>query len=233
MKRVYYWYRPLPLSYTSSDRELSEQAAQYRAWLAQHAASSLDPTSAQVEAELQDRRAALFEARVRLCRQYAITASTRGPRGGKGKPHLEEQLGWAEREEHAAAQAIENMAEIRQAIRERNLNERIGCHPENKGLLREEHDREQTIREEIHLSDRCRIRVVRVHSLTARNFYGRRVCSLLEADKKLVDTGEARWFKLRKPDAVTTYSVLMDGRQIDSFLSMARAKAFAKNRGIA
>ena len=98
------------------------------------------------------------------------------------------------------------------------------------GLLSWDHGaRESRARVEDWISNRVCIRTVRCWSATAKEEYG----LFPLAFGKPVDAPRwarfgAGWGSLPKGSAPTTYSLIVDGRCVDSFMSKNRAKARAK-----
>lgn len=65
------------------------------------------------------------------------------------------------------------------------------------------------IREEVRISDRVSIRIVRTH--WTREHYE-----------------FSEWVRRPKPDVPTLYAVMLDGRRVDAFLTRGRARACAE-----
>lgn len=124
------------------------------------------------------------------------------------------------------------------------LRERWGCSEEDAELLiqvqrdamEEPSDMapaKSRIREEVRISDRVSIRIVRTH-WTREHYefsdWSRQSLALLPEIREKAKEHEPRWNwgRLPKPDAPTLYAVMLDGRRVDAFLTRGRARACAE-----
>jgi hypothetical protein len=94
------------------------------------------------------------------------------------------------------------------------------------GSVTSQEAREAAVRQEEYLPNGAIVRRVKCYSAGAQLHYGMSVPRYASGEPRL------DWHRLAvKPDAPTTYAVLMAGRVVNSFLSRKAARDYAASRG--
>lgn len=218
--RKYYGYRPPPLTHVASEADLRRQRDAYLDWLAQSGRIQLD--AGEIAAERQRLAADVEWASATLSRAREAFAGSR-----RSIPRRRDLDAAEERQD-----AFEH--DQRDLLRGKAEAYAMSFPHAKEALLSTEHESDADVMREEWLSDRCRIRTVVCRSATGRNLWAMqpypRGVPLLAPGSEDANI-RLRWVKFPKPDAPTVYSILVDGRYVDAFLSMARARRFCRERG--
>ena len=214
--RQYYGYRPQTLAdlARANDTDLKRQRETYHAWLINAGRVALSDTDiatavAAAQQNLERTEKWLEECRIRLAVKR------------RSAPLRRDVLA-AEIRAYDAKKALEQPEQLKRDAFDSKVRSYIES-TRREPLISATIERESTVREEDFIGPLCSVRTIRCASATAKEHYG---YPNWEQDSKL------SWWKfgrdLPKFDAPTTYAVIVNGRCVNSFLSKARAKTWAR-----